>query len=133
MRRLAGVLLLAAYPAAADIYTPTRVIRAKEVIGPGDVVRHVSDMAGPDAVIGLEARLTLYPNQPIRTGDVGPPAIVERNQVVTLTFATGGLRIATDGRVLDRGAAGDMVRVINLSSRTSVSGRVHENGWIEVE
>ena len=132
MIRLAACMALMASSALADVYVPTRVIRAKEIIGAGDVVRQVTDTVGAEHVMGLVARLTLYPNQPIRAGDVGPPALVERNQLVTLVYATGGLRIVTEGRVLARGAAGDVVRVLNLSSRISVTGQVQENGWIEV-
>lgn len=125
-------LLTLAQPAFADAFVPTRVIRAKEVIGPGDVEWRRSDTTGAAEVIGLEARVTLYPNRPIRGGEVGVPALVERNQLVPLVYVTGGLRIVTEGRVLARGAAGDIVRVINLSSRTPVRGRIREDGWIEV-
>ena len=133
MWRLAILMIAAASPVAADVFMPTRVIRAREIISSADVARQVSDVAGAEDVVGLEARITLYPNRPIRVGDVGPPAIVERNQLVTLVYATGGLRIITEGRALARGAAGDTVRVINLASRLSVSGRVRDDGWIEVK
>lgn len=133
MWRLAILMLAAASPVAADVFMPTRVIRAREIISSADVARQVSDGTGAEDVVGLEARITLYPNRPIRVGDVGPPAIVERNQLVTLVYATGGLRIITEGRALARGAAGDTVRVINLASRLSVSGRVRDDGWIEVK
>lgn len=126
-------LLLAAQPALADVFVPTRVIRAKEVITQGDVEWRRSDMTGADEVVGLEARITLYPNRPIRSGDVGVPALVERNQLVPLVYVTGGLRIVTEGRVLARGAVGDVVRVINLASKMPVRGRIREDGWIEVQ
>lgn len=133
MWRLAILMIAAVSPAAADVFVPTRVIRAREIISSVDVARQVSDVTGAEDVVGLEARITLYPNRPIRVGDVGPPAIVERNQLVTLVYATGGLRIITEGRALARGAAGDTVRVINLTSRMSVSGRIRDDGWIEVK
>ena len=133
MWRLAILMIAAVSPAAADVFVPTRVIRAREIISSADVARQVSDVTGAEDVVGLEARITLYPNRPIRVGDVGLPAIVERNQLVTLVYATGGLRIITEGRALARGAAGDTVRVINLTSRMSVSGRIRDDGWIEVK
>lgn len=133
MWRLAILMIATVSPAAADVFVPTRVIRAREIISSVDVARQVSDVTGAEDVVGLEARITLYPNRPIRVGDVGPPAIVERNQLVTLVYATGGLRIITEGRALARGAAGDTVRVINLTSRMSVSGRIRDDGWIEVK
>ncbi len=34
-------------------------------------------------VVGLEARVTLYAGRPIRAADLGPPALVDRNQIVS--------------------------------------------------
>ncbi len=133
MRIFASVfLILAASSAVAEVFVPTRVIRAKEIIGPADVMQKRSDILGALDVVGLEARVTLYPNRPIRKGDVGAPAVVERNQEVTLIYRTGGLQIVTEGRVLARGAVGERVRVMNLGSRISITGLVREDGSIEV-
>jgi len=57
---------------------------------------------------------------------------VDRNQIVPLVFKQGGLSITAEGRSLSRAAAGEIVRVMNLSSRTTVSGIVLANGSIQV-
>ena len=69
---------------------------------------------------------------PIRPQDIGQPAIIERNQIVTIVFSTGGLVITADGRSLGRGGVGDTLRVMNIGSRKTVSGLVLENGTIAV-
>ena len=71
-------------------------------------------------LIGMETRVVLYAGRPILRGDVGPPAIVQRNQIVPLIYSGGGLRIVTEGRALGRGAAGETIRIMNLTSRTTV-------------
>jgi flagella basal body P-ring formation protein FlgA len=76
--------------------------------------------------------VTLYPGRPILENQVGPPALVERNQVVRMVFLRGGLAITAEGRALDRGGFGEAVRVMNLSSRQIVSGAVAADGSIEV-
>ncbi|MEM9126779.1 MAG: flagella basal body P-ring formation protein FlgA, partial [Pseudomonadota bacterium] len=43
------------------------------------------------------------------------------------------LSITTEGRALGRGAAGDRIRVMNLSSRTTVTGLIRPDGQIEVK
>ena len=85
-----------------------------------------------EEVAGLEARVALYPGRPVRAGDVGPPAVVERNQLVALVFDRGGLIIRTEGRVLDRAGVGDLVKVMNLTSRATLFGRVLADGTISV-
>ena len=84
-------------------------------------------------VVGQEARVVLYAGRAIQVDDIGPPAIVARNQVVRLYFAAGGLEISTEGRALERGAIGDWVRIMNLSSRTTIQGQVLADGSVRVK
>lgn len=123
-------------PAMADTVLAARTIRAQTIIGPGDVVVKSVDVPGaattPDTVIGMEARVSLYAGRPIRRSDIGQPALVDRNQIVPLVFERNGLRITTEGRSLGRAGAGEPVRVMNLSSRNTVSGRVLPDGRIMV-
>ena len=49
-----------------------------------------------------------------------------------MSYASGPLRIVTDGRALDRAAAGELVRVMNLASKQTVTGMVAADGSIEV-
>ena len=134
----AGLLILAlaaAMPARADRVEPVRVIRPQEIIAPEDVILREGPRtvgAALDAVIGREARVALYPGRPIRAGDIGAPAVVERNQMVPLIYVRGALRIEAEGRALARAGAGEYVRVMNLSSRATVTGRVTASGRIEV-
>ncbi|AAV93502.1 flagellar basal body P-ring formation protein FlgA [Ruegeria pomeroyi] len=138
MRYLGPILaLVLAQTAAAEVLVPTRTIRAKEIIGAEDLMLKSAEVPGsftdPAEVIGQEARVALYAGRPIRYADIGPPAIVDRNDLVTLFFDNGPLVITTEGRALGRGAAGDVIRVMNLTSRTTVSGQIRPNGSIEVK
>jgi flagellar basal body P-ring formation protein FlgA len=130
------MLLAMAGPAAADTLVPTRTIRAQALIGPDDVVIVAAPVPGalthPDQAVGQEARVALYPGRPIRPGDLGPPALVDRNATVMLTYAAGGLTITAEGRALARAAAGEEVRVMNLASRSIVHGRVTADGRVTV-
>ncbi|WP_109465791.1 flagellar basal body P-ring formation chaperone FlgA [Albibacillus kandeliae] len=136
MRALVLACGLSAQTAAADVLVPLRTIRAREVIAPGDITVKLADVPGtlthPDQAVGQEARVALYPGRPLRSGDIGPPALIDRNQIVSLIFAQGGLRITTEGRSLDRASAGETIRVMNLSSRSTVTGFVRADGIIEV-
>jgi flagella basal body P-ring formation protein FlgA len=139
MRRLllSAALLLPWSAAAADTVLAARTIPARSIIGPADVVVHASDVAGtisrPDMVIGMEARVALYAGRPIRMGDIGMPAIIERNDIVTLQYTGHGIAIATEGRALGRAAAGDVLRVMNLNSRATVTARIGEDGIAYVQ
>lgn len=135
MLRLVTLLLLVGAPALAESVVPLRTIRANAVILNTDVglSKAVSNgFARLEDVIGQEARVVLYPGRPILAGDIGPPALITRNQIVRLHFEGGGLRITTEGRALERGAVGDRVRIMNLASRTTLFGQVQDDGTIRV-
>lgn len=68
----------------------------------------------------------------MRPSDLGTPTLVERNQIVNLVYMSGTLTILADGRALTRGAEGDVIRVMNLASKTTVSGRIAPDGRILV-
>ena len=85
-----------------------------------------------DQALGMEARVTLYAGRPIPLASLAPPAQVERNQLVTLVFRQGGLEIRAEGRALARGAPDETVRVMNLASRNTLSGRVAGPGLVFV-
>lgn len=141
-RPLLAALLAAAFgavaapTATAETLVAARTIRALSVLMPEDLAVIADEVPGalsdPGAAVGLEARTMLYQGRPIRPEDIGPPALVERNGLVVLVFRRGGLTITAEGRALGRGGAGDRVRVLNLSSRTAVTGTVDPDGRVSV-
>lgn len=132
------VLLLVALaaPVSAESLVATRTIRAKTLISPEDLTLVNAELPGaltdPALAVGLEARVSIYAGKPVRLGDLGPPTLVERNQLVTLVYVSGGLAISTEGRALARGADGDQIRVMNLGSRNTVTGRIGPDGAVYV-
>jgi flagella basal body P-ring formation protein FlgA len=129
------VLLMAA-PVLADTVVSARTIRPNQIISEMDVTFAAGHLESGFArladVIGQEARVALYAGRPILVGDIGPPAVIARNQIVALHYRANGITISTEGRALERGAIGDRVRVMNLGSRATVFGQVLNDGTIEV-
>jgi flagella basal body P-ring formation protein FlgA len=83
-------------------------------------------------VIGQEARVALYAGRPVLMGDIGPPAVITRNEIVALRYRANGINISTEGRALERGAIGDRIRVMNLGSRATLFGQILNDGTVEV-
>lgn len=130
---LAVLAVLAGAPAAtADALVPVRTIPAQRVIGPADISPSELVVPGaitdPAAVIGMEARVALYPGRPILPGDIALPATIARNAILPLVYASGNLFITTEGRALDRAGPGDVIRVMNIASRTTVTARIGADG-----
>jgi len=140
MIRFGFLLCLSLLPAAqaeAGSIVALRTLRAQTVITEADIAASDQDIPGAisDAreAIGLETRVAIYPQQPIRAGDLGPPAVVERNQMVQLAYRNGGLSITTEGRALDRGSIGSAIRVMNVNSKTTLYATIGADGVAYVQ
>jgi flagella basal body P-ring formation protein FlgA len=131
------LILMLPTAALADSVVATRTIRAQSVIVVDDLTTVAAEIPGAldnvAAAVGNEARVAIYAGRPVSADQIGPPAVVGRNEVVALVYATEALAITTEWRALARGAAGDVIRVMNLSSRTTVTGRVAADGSVVVE
>lgn len=137
--RLASALVLvclAAAPAFAASVVPVRPIRAQSIVLASDLELRAESIPGAvgslEEAVGLEAKVTLYPGRPVLSAQIGPPAVVERNQTVRMNYVRGALSISAEGRALDRGGVGERIRVMNLGSKQIVFGAVAGDGTIEV-
>lgn len=132
MIRLAALLIALSGSVSAEALIAARTIPGGTIISPTDILmRDINVMGGlsdPNLAIGQEARVALYAGRPIRAADIGAPSVVDRNQIVTLIYRHGGITISTEGRALARASAGDVIRVMNLSSRTTVSALIDTTG-----
>ncbi len=84
------------------------------------------------ALEGAELRRVMSAGQPLRSADLRPKRMVVKNELVEILFRQGGLELTTQGRALEDGALGDVVSVLNLQSRTRITGRVSATGQISV-
>lgn len=138
--RMTGIIILlilfGAREVLSDEIVASRTIRSQTILSPADLILVENDNPGAftsiDELVGMETRFVIYQGRAINGSDVGPAAIIERNQTVTLLYIRGPLSISADGRSLGRAGVGERVKVMNLTSRTTVFGLVAENGDVIV-
>lgn len=135
MRWLILLILLSA-PVQAESLVALRTLPAQTVVTEADVTLVQAQIDGALTAVapalGLQVKTTVYAGRPLRPENLGQPALVDRNQTVTLVYAAGGLIILAEGRALARGAEGEVIRAMNLASKTTVSGRVDGQGRLVV-
>ncbi len=125
--------LLAPLPAAAGGLAAARTLPAGTIIGAADLRAVDGDqraLTDPSQVIGKQTRITIYEGRPIQATLLQAPKLVGRNQIVRLSFRRGALRIDMQARTLSEGAAGDVIRVMNLDSRNIVAALVEDDGTL---
>lgn len=128
---LATALLPA--PLLAADFTAARTLPAGTVLQAGDIQVGDTSDEGAHALVGLQTRVTIYEGKAILPSRLIAPMLIARNQLVTLVYEAPQMRIEAEGRALDEGQAGQSVRVMNLSSRTTVSGQVSPDGSVLVK
>ncbi|MBL8697277.1 MAG: flagellar basal body P-ring formation protein FlgA [Alphaproteobacteria bacterium] len=109
-----------------------RPMQSGEIIRAADVqlVEMRSDTLKRDVVgdaeglIGRSARRSLRGGEPVRENDIRPPILVARNSLIVITLRAGSMSLSAQGRAIDEGSRGDMVRVMNLQTRKTIEGQV---------
>lgn len=116
-----------------------RNVDRNEVIKSSDVVieRRPKAEAGPDAAtrdraLRMQARQQLRAGHALRLADLARPDLVTRDQSVTLIYETAGLYLTVRGKALEGGGEGDVVSVINLQSKRTISGTVIGRGQVSI-
>jgi flagellar basal body P-ring formation protein FlgA len=91
-----------------------------------------TDAAARDRAVGMQARRQLRAGQAVKIADLVKPDLVQRDQGVTLTYEAPGIYLTMRGKALDNGAEGDVVTVMNLQSKRTLSGTVTGRGQVSI-
>jgi len=123
---------------AVDAVTVEHVVEHGEVLKVSDlaVVRRpkaegavISEIR---AAAGLAARHQLRPGEPLHGADLMKPAIIARNDPVTIVYEAPGLTLTLRGQAQESGALGDTISVLNVQSKRAVQGVVTGAGRVTV-
>lgn len=142
---LAGLLASASASSAAaqvagavDVSVLARAVARGEVLGiddfgtePRSAAQARGAIAAADAG-GREATRNLSAGSVVRASDLIAPRLVRRGEPVQVTVRSGGLAIATPGRALGGGAAGDLVRVVVTATNRTLDGVVDGPGRVRI-
>jgi len=116
-----------------------RGVERNEVIKSSDVVVERrpkaevgGDVAARDRAVGMQARKQLRLGQALKVADLAKPDLVQRDQSVTLIYEAVGLYLTIRGKALEGGTEGDVVSVLNLQSKRTVSGVVVGRGQVSI-
>jgi flagella basal body P-ring formation protein FlgA len=80
----------------------------------------------------MQARRQLRAGQPLKTADLAKPDLVTRDQTVTLIYQAAGLYLTIRGKALEGGTEGDVINILNLQSKRTVSGVVTGRGQVSI-
>lgn len=88
-----------------------------------DMVRRNSVVAA-DEMVGKTPRRRATPGVPLRRGDLRTPVVVRKGSLVTMVLETRAMQLTAQGRAVEDGAQGAVIKVMNTQSRTVVEAVV---------
>lgn len=136
MRVLCLILaVLMPLPLMAQEFSASRTLPVGTIISAADLRPLEAGATGPveaSGLVGLQTRITIYEGRPVKANLLRQPILVNRNQIVRIVYQRGALRIVTEGRSLDQGSAGDLIRVMNLDSRNTVTALIEADGSLRI-
>lgn len=91
-----------------------------------DIVRPIGDL------VGMVPRRALKAGEPIRSGDLAKPILVEKSALVTVTYSSRGLTLAMRGRAIGSGSMGDVIKVQNMQSKKVIEGIVSGQAQVNI-
>lgn len=111
-----------------------------DVLGAADYEVQMRDRAtqggaylgSSESVEGRVLARALPAGAAITLSALAPAHLVKRGQSVTLIGESGGFQVRAQGKALADAAAGQLIRVENLSSRRVVEGQVGADGTIRI-
>lgn len=141
---IAGSRATAAFAGKVEPMVEVPVLRNHampgDVIGPNDIawLRVPARRTGPttvaslDDLVGYTPRRPISAGRPLRLSDVMPDILVKRGDTVTIILKTAAMTLSARGEALEKGAAGDVIRVRNNQSRKVIEARVHSPDTVTV-
>jgi flagella basal body P-ring formation protein FlgA len=123
-----------------EVAVLTRNVERTDILKSADVIVERrpraevgSDAAAREQAVGMQMRRAARAGQPLRVADLAKPDLVQRDQAVIVIFETAGLYLTTRGKALDNGTEGDVVSVVNIQSKRTVTGTVTGRGQVTIQ
>lgn len=91
-----------------------------------DLVAEIGD------IVGKTPRHALRPGEPVRANDIEVPIVVHRGNLVTIVLETANMRLTAEGKAMEDGGRGAVIRVTNTKSNRAIDAVVAGPGTVSV-
>ena len=123
-----------------QVPVPSRPVAANEVLTAAAItqIKLPRSRLAPDVVIdplqlvGKSARHPLRANQPVRADDVQNPIVVHKDDLVMIELKTPTMELSAQGKALEDGAMGAIIRVANTQSNRAIDAIVAAPDLVQV-
>lgn len=127
-------LELTEVPVLSRRVAPGEIIRARDIEWVSVQANRLTrtTVVDPASMVGMSPRRPIRAQDLVRSTDLQTPVTMTKNSLVTIRLQTERLQLTVQGRALEDGAEGDVLRVMNTKSNTVVNAVVVDAGSVVV-
>lgn len=147
--RVSAILMIPGYGRVGLIGTGTQMVEAvrlKNRFTAGDIltlndveivkvpVQRVAHFERADiaAIVGKTVKFNRRAGSLLAQKDIVPTKIIKRGNLVTIKLTRGALSLTAQAQALEDGAENDLIRVLNLRSKRTITAQVRPDGTLSV-
>ena len=121
-------------PALSRPMMPGDVVGAQDITWiPVDVSQlPPGQVTDANELIGHTPRHPLRADVPLRPVDLEIPLLIHRNDAVMIVLEAPGMSLTVEGRALDDGGKGELIRVVNTQSNRMIDATVLDMGEVGI-
>ncbi|WP_375451981.1 flagellar basal body P-ring formation chaperone FlgA [uncultured Devosia sp.] len=113
---------------AGTVLTAADMIMAPVPVKYADTV----GVASPEQLIGMQLNRQSREGMLLKPADVSTPALIARNDLVTIYFRQGPMTLTVKGQAITSAVTGAPVQVLNLMSKRVITAKALAAGAVEV-
>ena len=125
---------LVSVPTLAEEKKRGEIIRATDIlwreVRASEVLDHV--ITDDDDLVGMSAKRQIRGSTIIHTSMIRRPVLVTKGAVVLIELARGAMALTAQGKAMEEGSKGDVIRVANLRSGKVIEARISGTNKVEV-
>ena len=77
-----------------------------------------------DEIIGMAAKRYIAAKTPLTTSHMQRPQLIKKGGIVNVALINGSMRLTTQGRSLENGSLGDIIRIKNIKTKIIIEAKV---------
>ena len=121
-------------PVLSDNKRRGDIIRASDIqwreVRASEIRDHV--ITEEDELVGMAAKLDIKADAIVSVSQLRRPVLVAKGSLVTIELAQGGMSLTAQGKALDEGSLGDVIRVTNVRSNKLIDAKVNGTNRVSV-
>ena len=125
---------LVSVPVLAEDKKRGEVIREDDILRRDVRASEIRDhvITDEDDLVGMAAKRQIKAATVVHSSQIRRPVIVTKGSIVTMGLSAGVMALTAQGKALDEGSIGDIIRVINIRSNKVIEAKVSGPNRVDV-